>query len=110
MGPFDYDCPEAAEAVDYFCYRINRELGSLTAALGGLDALIFTGGIGERAAAVRARVCDAAAWLGVRVDATANQSNALDISANDSEVAVWVIPTDEENMIAQHTLTNIGDT
>ena len=99
--------PEAAEAVAYFCYRVSRELGSLAAALAGLDALIFTGGIGEHAVEVRKRICDDAAWLGVAIDAAANRDNALDISANDSQVAVWVIPTDEEHVIAQHTLTMI---
>ena len=99
---------EAAEAVEYFCYRINRELGSLAAALAGLDALVFTGGIGEHAAAVRARICDAAAWLGVRIDASANQVNAIDISAHDSSVSICVIPTDEEDIIARQTLTTIS--
>ena len=94
--------------VEYFCYRINRELGSLAAALAGLDALVFTGGIGEHAAAVRARICDAAAWLGVRIDASANQVNAIDISAHDSSVSVCVIPTDEEDIIARQTLTTIS--
>jgi acetate kinase len=100
----------AAEAVEYFCYRISRELGSLAAALGGLDALVFTGGIGERATTVRARICDTAAWLGVSIDESANQANALDISASNSKVAVWVIPTDEEQTIARETLTMISST
>lgn len=100
--------PAATEAVEYFCYRISRELGSLAAALGGLDALIFTGGIGERATSVRARICDDAAWLGLRIDESANQANALDISAMNSKVAVWVIPTDEEQMIARQTLAMIS--
>jgi acetate kinase len=101
---------QAVEAVEYFCYHISRELGSLAAALGGLDALIFTGGIGEQAATVRACICDAAAWLGVRLDTSANLANAVEISASDSEVSVWVIPTDEEVMIARHTLTTISKT
>ena len=95
--------PQAAEAVDYFCYRINRELGSLTAALGGLDAVVFTGGIGEHAASVRAKICEAAAWLGLDIDPQANQANALHISTTGSKVSVWVIPTDEALMIARHT-------
>jgi acetate kinase len=95
----------AAQAVDYFCYRISRELGSLAAALGGLDALVFTGGIGERAAAIRAQVCELAAWLGVILEPAANQENALRISSDRSQVSVWVIPTEEEQVIAHHTLS-----
>jgi len=100
--------PDAAEAVDYFCYRISRELGSLTAALGGLDVLVFTGGIGEHAAPVRARIGEAAAWLGLEIDPQANQANALHISSANSKVSVWVIPTEEELMIARHTATLIA--
>jgi acetate kinase len=95
--------PRAAEAVDLFVYRIGRELGSLAAALGGLDALVFTGGIGENAAAVRARVCRDAAWLGVELDEAANDGGGPRISSPVSRVAAWVIPTNEELMIAQHT-------
>lgn len=94
--------PEAAEAVELFCYRIARELGSLAAALGGLDALVFTAGIGEHAAPVRERVCRQAGWLGVRLDAAANARHATRISAPDSPVDVLVLPTNEEWMIAQH--------
>lgn len=97
------DDPRAAEAIELFAYRINRELGSLAAALGGLDALVFTGGIGEHAAPVRERVCELAGWLGVRLDADANRAYGPRISAADSAVSVWVIPTDEELMIARHT-------
>lgn len=100
----------AKQAVTYFCYRISRELASLSAALQGLDALVFTGGIGEHASAVRSRIGEAAAWLGIRIDESANADNAPDISARDSRVAVRVIPTDEEYMIAQHTFTRIGMT
>jgi acetate kinase len=92
----------AAEAVDLFIYRISRELGSLAAALAGLDALVFTGGIGENAAAVRARVCSDARWLGLQFDEDANASGARCISRAGSAVSAWVIPTDEELMIAQH--------
>jgi len=99
--------PEAAEAVDFFCYRISRELGSLTAALGGLDAVVFTGGIGEHAAPVRAKICRAAAWLGIKISESTNQANALQISTDTSKVSVWVIPTDEEQVIARHTLATI---
>ena len=96
--------PEAAEAVDLFVYRIDRELGSLAGAVGGLDALVFTAGIGEHAAPVRARVCEQAAWLGIRLDPAANVGGGPRISTADSPVSVWVIPTNEELMIARHTL------
>jgi acetate kinase len=95
--------PHAVEAIELFVYRIRRELGSLVAALGGLDVLVFTGGIGEHAAPIRARVCQDAHWLGVRLDETANRAGGPKISADDSTVSVWVIPTDEEVMIARHT-------
>lgn len=100
----DSDDTAAANAVDLFCYRISRELGSLVAALGGLDAIVFTAGIGERAAPVRERVCRDAAWLGVFLDPAANAHHGPRISTADSAVAAWVIPTDEELMIASHTL------
>jgi acetate kinase len=95
--------PGAAEAVDLFVYRIGRELGSLAAALGGLDALVFTGGIGENAAPVRARVCRDAAWLGIELDEAANEAGGPRISTTGSRVAAWVVPTNEELMIARHT-------
>jgi acetate kinase len=95
--------PRAAEAVDLFVYRVGRELGSLAAALGGLDALVFTGGIGENSAVIRARVCSDAAWLGVELDAAANDGGGPRISRPVSRVSAWVIPTNEELMIAQHT-------
>jgi acetate kinase len=98
---------EAAEAIELFVYRITRELGSLAAALGGLDALVFTAGIGEHAAPVRACVCENAAWLGIRLDAAANLASGPRISAADSPVSVWVVPTNEELMIARHTLARI---
>jgi acetate kinase len=94
----------AKEAIELFVYRIGRELGSLTAALGGLDALVFTAGIGEHAAPVRAMICAQAAWLGVAIDPAANEAGGPRISAFGSRVGVWVIPTDEELMIARHTL------
>jgi acetate kinase len=93
----------AAEAIDLFVYRIARELGSLSAALGGLDALVFTGGIGENAAAIRARVCADARWLGLQLDEAANARSAPRISQAGSAVSAWVIPTDEDLMIARHT-------
>jgi acetate kinase len=95
--------PRAAEAIDLFVYRLGRELGSLSAALGGLDALVFTGGIGENTASIRARVCRDAAWLGLELDATANDAGGPRISRVQSRVTAWVIPTNEELMIAQHT-------
>ncbi len=99
--------PEAHEAVELFCYRIVREIGSLAAALGGLDAIVFTGGIGEHAAPIRERVCQACAWLGVSVDAAANNQDAQRISSAGSRVEVLVLPTNEEWMIARHTAESI---
>jgi acetate kinase len=96
------DRPEAREAVDLFCYRIVREIGSLAAALGGIDALVFTGGIGEHAAPVRSRICQAIAWLGLELDATANAADAACISTASSHVAALVLPTNEEWMLARH--------
>ncbi|HUF20867.1 MAG TPA: acetate/propionate family kinase [Burkholderiales bacterium] len=98
----------AGFAIDLFVYRIVRELGSLAAALGGLDALVFTAGIGEQAAPVRAAVCEASAWLGVRLDRRANDMHETVISAHDSRVAVLVLSTDEEAMIARHALGNLS--
>jgi acetate kinase len=96
--------PRARFAVELFIYRIGRELGSLAAAVGGIDALVFTGGIGERANSIRERVCRQAAWLGVELDGAANDVNGPRISTGASRVSAWVIPTDEEGMIARHTL------
>jgi acetate kinase len=98
----------AAEAVDLFVYRIRRELGSLAAALGGLDALVFTGGIGENAAAIRARVCRDARWLGLDLDEEANEGGRTCISRAGSAVTAWVIPTNEELMIARHVRRMLG--
>jgi acetate kinase len=95
--------PAAREAVTQYCYRIGRELGSLAAALGGLDALVFTGGIGENAAPVRAAVCRDAAWLGIDLNAAANDAGGPLISTKTSRTAAWVVPTDEELIIAAHT-------
>ena len=99
----DSTAAEAREAVDLFCYRIVREIGSLAAALEGLDALIFTGGIGEHGAQVRRQVCEQLGWLGLRLDSAANDANAPKISAPDSQIDVRVIPTNEEWIIARHT-------
>jgi acetate kinase len=102
------EAPEAKAAIDVFVYRIGRELGSLAAALGGLDAIVFTGGIGENSRSLRARVCRDAAWLGVEFDAAANEANGPRISAAGSRVSAWAIPTNEELMIARHTRRLLG--
>jgi len=86
-----------------FVYRIRREIGSLAAALGGVDALVFTAGIGENDAATRAEVVEGCAWLGLTLDAARNAAGAGKISADTSRAEAWVIPTDEERMIAHHT-------
>jgi acetate kinase len=97
------DDPHASEAVDLFAYRIGRELGSLAASLGGLDALVFTAGIGEHAAEIRRRVCEYAAWLGVELDHAANAADRTGITTSTSRTSAWVIPTNEDLMIARHT-------
>jgi acetate kinase len=100
--------PHAAEAIELFVYRIAREIGSLAAALGGLDALVFTAGIGENAPAIRAQVCRASKWLGVVLDEAANEKGGPKISLPESNTTVWVMPTNEELMIAQHTQRLLG--
>jgi acetate kinase len=100
----------AAEAVDLFVYRIGREIGSLSAALGGLDALVFTGGIGENAAVIRARVCHDARWLGVELDEVANTRGDPRISRTGSRVSAWVVQANEEAMIARHTRRLVAST
>lgn len=95
--------PHAKEAVELFIYRISREVGSLAAALGGIDGIVFTGGIGENAAFIRERVCIAAAWLGVELDRDANKAGGPGISKEGSQASAWVIPTNEEFVIASHT-------
>jgi acetate kinase len=95
--------PRAREAVDLFVYRTGRELGSLAAALGGIDGTVFTGGIGENSAIIRARVCRNAKWLGLDLDEEANKRGGPQISTENSRVSAWVIPTNEELMIAMHT-------
>ncbi|MBS7812228.1 acetate/propionate family kinase [Roseococcus pinisoli] len=95
--------PRAAEATSLFTYRIIREIGSMVAALGGIDALIFTGGIGENDVATRAEVAAGCAWLGLALDEGRNHTGGGCISADSSAVAAWVVPTDEETMIARHT-------
>jgi acetate kinase len=90
-------------AVDLFIYRIGRELGSLAAATQGVDALVFTAGIGEHSALIRERACREARWLGVELDPVANAGGGPRISTPSSKVSAWVIPTNEELMIARHT-------
>lgn len=93
--------PAAKEAVDLFVYRVGREIGSLVAALGGLDTLVFTGGVGENSPTIRARIAEAAAWLGVAIDARRNESGDTSISDAGSPIKVLVVPTDEQRSIAQ---------
>jgi acetate kinase len=100
--------PCAAEAVELFCYHIAKQLGALAATLGGLDALVFTAGIGEHAAPIRERVCRRAAWLGIQLDRAANDAGGPRITTEASPVSAWVIPTDEEKMIAIHTRNVLG--
>jgi acetate kinase len=102
------DAESARLAVDVFVYRAGRELGSLAAALGGLDAIVFTAGIGENQPAVRARICADAAWLGVELDPAANLHHGPRIDAPGSRVAAWVVPTNEELVIARHVERLLG--
>lgn len=95
------DSPRAAQAIDVYVYRIAREIGSLTAALGGLDTMVFTAGVGEHAAPIRERIADLCGWLGVQLDAVANGAHALQISGPQSPVKLLVIPTDEQVVIAR---------
>ncbi|HKX28565.1 MAG TPA: acetate kinase, partial [Blastocatellia bacterium] len=92
----------------YFVYRAAKEIGALAAVLGGLDGLVFTAGIGENSPEIRQRICEACRWLGVKLDAAANQGNLPRISGPRSKVSVWVIPTYEELMIARHTGALLG--
>jgi acetate kinase len=94
--------PRARLAVDYFVHYVAREIGALAAVLGGLDGLVFTAGIGENSPEIRARIVAACAWLGVTLDADANQHGGPCISAAGSAVSAWVVPTNEELMIARH--------
>ncbi len=101
----------ARDAIDLYVYRATREIGSLAAAIGGLDALVFTAGVGEHAPEIRARICAQSAWLGIRLDPASNQAGGPCISMPDSPVTAWVIPTNEEVMVARHTffLTSTSD-
>jgi len=100
--------PEARLALDYFVYRAAKEIGALTAVLGGIDGLVFTAGIGENSPEIRQRICEACMWLGIELDEGANTNHIPKISADKSKVSVWVIPTNEELMIARHTGSLLG--
>jgi acetate kinase len=100
--------PEARLAVDYFVYRAAKEIGALAAVLGGIDGLVFTAGIGENSAEIRRRICKSASWLGVELDEEANAGRGPRISSPQSKVSTWVIPTNEELMIARHTGSLLG--
>jgi acetate kinase len=100
--------PEARLAVDYFVYRAAKEIGALAAVLGGIDGLVFTAGIGENSAEIRRRICESSAWLGVALDSEANARGGPRISSPRSKVSAWVVPTNEELMIARHTGTLLG--
>ncbi len=101
--------PRAAEAVEFFCYQARKWIGAYTAALGGLDALVFSGGIGENAAEVRARICRDLSYLGIRIDPIRNATDGRVISSDTGPVSVFVIPTDEEVMIAKFTARALAD-
>jgi len=100
--------PEARLAVDYFVYRAAKEIGALAAVLGGIDALVFTAGIGENSPEIRRRICESSAWLGIEIDAEANAGKGPRLSSSRSKVSAWVIPTNEELMIARHTGSLLG--
>ena len=100
--------PDAKIAVDYFVYRAAKEIGALVAVLGGIDGLVFTAGIGENSPEIRRRICESAAWLGLELDAQANLERGPRISTSQSKVSTWVIPTNEEIMIARHTGSLLG--
>jgi acetate kinase len=100
--------PDARLAVDYFVYRSAKEIGALTAVLGGIDGLVFTAGIGENSAGIRRRICEASTWLGIELDETANANHQTTISTPRSKVSVRVIRTNEELMIARHTGALLG--
>jgi acetate kinase len=102
------DEPAAHLAVEYFVYRAAKEIGALAATLGGIDGLVFTAGIGENSAEIRGRICEASSWLGVTLDAKANAQNGPRISTRESRASAWVIPTNEELMIARHTGLLLG--
>jgi acetate kinase len=98
----------AKEAVEHYCYRVAREIASLAVTMQGLNHIVFTAGIGEHAAPVREKVCNRLTWLGVELDISANQQSASFISTKNSQIAVWVIPTNEEIVIAKHSLEQVS--
>jgi acetate kinase len=100
--------PDARLAVDYFVYRAAKEIGALAAVLGGVDGLVFTAGIGENSAEIRKRICESSTWLGVELDEQSNVRAESRISTPGSKVSAWVIPTNEELMIAWHTGLLLG--
>jgi acetate kinase len=100
--------PEARLAIDYFVYRAAKEIGALAAVLRGVDAIVFTAGIGENSAEIRQRICESSAWLGIELDPEANAGKGPRISTRESQVSVWVIPTNEELIIAQHMASLLG--
>jgi len=102
------NAPEARLAVDYFIYRATKEIGALAAVLGGIDGFVFTAGIGENSPEIRRRICEASAWLGLELDLKANASGGPRISTPHSKVSAWVVPTNEELMIARHTGSLLG--
>jgi acetate kinase len=102
------DDPDARLAIEYFVYRVAKEVGSLASVLGGLDGLVFTAGIGENSPEIRKRICDACSWLGLELDPDANAGKGPRISLSRSKVSIWVIPTNEELMIARHTGALLG--
>jgi len=104
----DHESPSARLAVDYFVYQVAKHMGALAAVLGGIDAIVFTAGIGERSDEIRRRICEASAWLGVSIDSQANRAHGPRISASGSPVSAWVVPTNEELMIARHTGALLG--
>ena len=101
------DKPLAAEAIDYFVYRVTREIGALASVLNGLDALVFTAGIGENSPVIRDKICRGLSWLGIHVSTEANKTGSGCISRAGLTPSVWVIPTDEEGVIAAHTLKTV---
>jgi acetate kinase len=100
--------PGARLAVDYFVYQAAKHIGALAAVLGGVDALVFTAGIGENSAAIRRRICEASRWLGLALDTAANERHGPRITKTESRVSAWVIPTNEELMIARHMGALLG--
>lgn len=102
------DDPQAAKAVELFCFRVAKEVAALAASMGGLDALVFTAGIGENSPQIRAMIAERLTWLGAKIDAGANAAKAFDIAAADSRLPVFVVPTNEEMMIARHTIDVLG--